>query len=226
MSSSYRLAHQKVLRCESIRNTVLNDFKFRLAFTDKEFVAGINKFLNLVIILGCAVIGYILFQAKAGRDVSDKSAKQAINQSSVRPQIDPQDLANRYLQQAQQNLITEKIKAEINIKKAIADSQSPSSTKTVETDPSKVPIEQQIWKDPKVEIPLDQRFAEELAPKNTGEIDKQEYIRQFKENARKNGYEITVNEELEVTSVTPIRKPQNSKNDFDSNLIQNQNSDF
>lgn len=187
-------------------------------------MVGINKFLNLVIILGCAVIGYFFYQVKADRDASVKVANQALNQSSVKPQMDPQELANKYLQQAQQNLITEKIKAEINIKKAISDSQNPPPVKTVETDPSKVSIEQQIWKDPQREKPLDQRYAEELAPKNTGEIDKQEYIRQFKENARKNGYEITVNEELEVTSVTPIRKPQNSKNDYDSN--QNSDSDF
>lgn len=180
---------------------------------------GLNKFLNLVIVFGCVVIGFIFYQAKTENDKSSKAQQQAVEQSSVRPPMDPQELANKYLQQAQQNLTTEKLKAEINIKKAIAETQQAGlRPKVVETDPSKVPAEQQIWKDPTPEKPLDVRFSEQVAqPAKNGEIDKQEYIRQFKENARKNGYEITVNDELEVTSVTPIRKPQNSKNDYDSN---------
>lgn len=185
---------------------------------------GINKFLNLVIILGCAVMGYFFYQAKTENDKSVRDQQQAVDQSSVRPAMDPQDLANKYLQQAQQNLAADKIKAEINIKKAMIESQQAGNPKQVtETDPSKVPIEQQIWKEAE-QKPLEQRFSEQLAPTKNGEIDKQEYIRQFKENARKNGYEITVNEELEVTSVTPIRKPQNSKNDYDSN--QNSESEY
>ncbi|WP_409478956.1 hypothetical protein [Pseudobdellovibrio sp. HCB154] len=191
-------------------------------------MVGINKFLNIVIILGCVVIAFFFYQAKVENDKSAKVQNQSVEQSSVKP-MDPQDLANKYLQQAQQNLATEELKASINIKKAIAESQQAATPpKVVETDPSKVPIEQQIWKDPaeqtKAEIPLEQRFSQELNQKNSGEIDKQEYIRQFKENARKNGYEITVNDDLEVTSVTPIRKPQNSKNDYDSN--QNSESEY
>lgn len=206
---------------------LLNDFKFSPALTDKEFVAGINKFLNLVIILGCVVIGYFFYQAKVAKDDSVKLANQAIEQSSKKPPVDPQELANKYLQQAQQNLATDKLKAEINIKKAIAESQNPTPAKVVETDPSTVSAEQQIWKDTSNQDKgLEQRFSEQLnankAPSE--EMDKQEYIRQFKENAKKNGYDITVNDDLEVTSVTPIRKPQNSKNDYDSN--RNSDSDF
>lgn len=199
----------------------LNDFKFSLVCADKYFVAGINKFLNIVIVFGCVVMAYFFYQAKVENDKSVRAISHVAEQSSEKEPVDPQDLANKYLQQAQQNLAADKLKAEINIKKAIADSTNPTPPKVVETDPSQVPIEQQIWKDPQQEKPLDQRFSEQLNQKNTGEIDKQEYIRQFKENARKNGYEITVNDDLEVTSVTPIRKPQNSKNDYDAN----QNSD-
>lgn len=196
-------------------------------FTDKGPVVNINKFLNIVIILGCVVIGFFFYQAKVDNDQTLHAAQRVVDQSSVKPPMDPQDLANKYLQQAQNNLAAEKLKAEINIKKAIAESQNPSQPRVVETDPSKIPVEQQIWKDPQVQVrqekPLDQRYSEDQGAKNP-EIDKQEYIRQFKENARKNGYEITVNDDLEVTSVTPIRKPQNTKNDYDSN--RNQDSDF
>lgn len=187
-------------------------------------MVGINKFLNLVIIFGCVVIAFFFYQAKVENEKSAQAQNHAVEQSSVKPAMDPQDLANKYLQQAQQNLATEELKASINIKKAIAESQQATTQpKVVETDPSKVPIEQQIWKEPD-QKPLEQRFSEELSQKNPGEMDKQEYIRQFKENARKNGYEITVNDDLEVTSVTPIRKPQNSKNDYDSN--QNSESEY
>lgn len=191
-------------------------------------MVGINKFLNLVIILGCAVIGYLFYQVKIVNENSVLNANQNTEQSSKKPELDPQELANKYLQQAQQNLATEKLKAEINIKRAIAEGQNPPATKVVETDPSSVPVEQQIWKDPqgqiKVQKPLEQRFSEQMNAQNPEDMDKQEYIRQFKENARKNGYEITVNDDLEVTSVTPIRKPQNSKNDYDSN--RSSDSDF
>lgn len=186
-------------------------------------MAGINKFLNIVIILGCVVMAFFFYQAKVENDKTARVANQAVEQSSVKPALDPQDLANKYLQQAQQNLMTDKLKAEINIKKAIADSQRPDQPKIVETDPSKVSVEQQIWKEKPVEAPAPS-MTQELAPKNPGEMDKQEYIRQFKENARRNGYEITVNDDLEVTSVTPIRKPQNSKNDYDTN--QNSESEY
>lgn len=36
---------------------------------------------------------------------------------------------------------------------------------------------------------------------------KKEYVRQFVENARRNGYEVTVNENFVVTKVAPIRQP-------------------
>lgn len=180
-------------------------------------MTGINKFLNLVIIFGCVVMAFFFYQAKVENDESAKLANQTVEQSSIKPAMDPQDLANKYLQQAQQNLMTDKLKAEISIKKAIAESQQGIKPKVVETDPSTVSVEQQIWKDPQGQKPLEQRFSEELNRTNPSELDKQEYIRQFKENARKNGYEISVNDDLEVTNVTPIRKPQNSKNDYDSN---------
>lgn len=191
-------------------------------------MVGINKFLNIVIILGCVVMAFFFYRAKVENDKSAKVQNQSVEQISVKPAMDPQDLANKYLQQAQQNLATEELKASINIKKAMTESRQAAQPKVVETDPSKVSVEQQIWKDPteqmKADVPLEQRFSQELNQKNPGEIDKQEYIRQFKENARKNGYEITVNDDLEVTSVTPIRKPQNSKNDYDSN--QNSESEY
>lgn len=186
---------------------------------------GINKFLNLVIVFGCVVIGFLFYQAKTENDNSNKAQQRTVEQSSVRPAMDPQELANKYLQQAQQNLNADKIRAEINIKNAIRDTNKAvaggGGQKVVETDPSKVPAEQQIWKDTTQQMTaeklMEMRLSEQMSPKNGGELDKQEYIRQFKENARKNGYEITVNDDLEVTSVTPIRKPQNSKNDYDSN---------
>lgn len=181
---------------------------------------GLSKFLNGIIIFGCVALGYIFFVAK-----NDNSQQQPLVHRSLSSSQDPQALANKYLQQAQQNLMADKLRAEINIKKVLQDSREANvQPRVVETDPSKVSPEQQIWKDPNLEKPFDLRFSEQAAqPTKNAELDKQEYIRQFKENARKNGYEITVNDELEVTSVTPIRKPQNSKNDYDS--IQNSDSE-
>ena len=39
------------------------------------------------------------------------------------------------------------------------------------------------------------------------ELSKQEYVRQFVENARRNGFEVNVNQDFVITSVRPIRQP-------------------
>lgn len=190
-------------------------------------MTGINKFLNLIIILGCAVFAFFFYQYKTKKELAAHAEK--IEQSSIKPNLDPQELANKYLQEAQRNLTNEKLKASLNMKKAVAGSVN-DNRKQPEVDPSQIPVDQQIWKDGQAKTP-EQRFSEQLQRNqynqmnnSQSEIEKQEYIRQFKENARKNGYEITVNDDLEVTNVTPIRKPQNQKNDYDSN--QNGESEF
>jgi hypothetical protein len=185
-------------------------------------VASLNKFLNLIIIFGCAIFAFFFYQYRA--DKEHPLMPQPVEQSSVKPSSDPLDLANKYLQEAQQNVNNDKLRASVNIKKALAESEAAQRQQPQpETDPSKVSAEQQIWKDPSKQQPTSlngsiekeyQRNEQLVAPSG---MDKKEYIRQFKENARKNGYEITVNDDLEVTNVQPIRKPQNEKNDYDVN---------
>ena len=93
-----------------------------------------------------------------------------------------------------------------------------------EIDPSTIKVEQQIWKDNQAELEksktAEDQFREQIEDyqntKMKTELAKKEYIRQYKENARKNGYEITINDNLEVINVVPIRKPTN---DVDPNAL-------
>lgn len=175
---------------------------------------GLNKFLNLIIVSGCVVFAVLFWYHKTEKNQPIKS----IEQSSINPNVDPQELANKYLQEAQTDLTRNKLKAAIDLKKAIAEGEKIKNSKI--TDPSKVGAERQIWKEsqtPSAHFP-DVR----MIPAPQSDLDKKEYIRQFKENARKNGYEITVSDDLEVTEVVPIRKPQNQQNDYDSNSEENE----
>lgn len=177
---------------------------------------GLNQFLNIVIVLGCLVFGFFFYEFG-----SNKVAKT--DQSSLSPAVDPQDLANKYMQEVQKDLTAQKINATLNMKKSELQKNQPE--KVVETNPADVPIEQQIWSDPneqaEVRRPIEKKFTDDLNRSKYNqmqdEADRKEYIRQYKENARRNGYEITLSDDLEVTKVVPIRKPQNQNNDYDAN---------
>lgn len=175
----------------------------------------LNKFLNIIIVLGCIVFGgafYFLSQNKSSSKIHPKGSLGT----------DPQELANKYMQEVQKDLTVQNLNAQkslTNVQKE--DFASQGSVK--ETDPRTISVEQQIWRDPQAvesRKTIDQRLADKMqmvqVEKQQDTLDKQEYIRQFKENARKNGYEIKVNEDtLEVMEVKPIRNIQ--KNDYDSN---------
>lgn len=66
------------------------------------------------------------------------------------------------------------------------------------------------------------KFQKSEAQKNLNKVKnqpqtltKQEYARQFIENARRDGFEIELNDDLEVIRATPIRKPSNDIDEVD-----------
>ena len=67
------------------------------------------------------------------------------------------------------------------------------------------------------------QIEREMQLKQQQALEKVEYIRQYKENAKKEGYDIVLSDDLEVMSVTPIRKPQS---DFDQNKIDSDDSEY
>jgi len=125
-------------------------------------------------------------------------------------------LANKYLQEANQKLKTDRYKVQNALRETAKNGEAVTS-KPVETNPQQVPIDRQIAKDVYNESQrqksVEQKFQEELKSvqerRYQSELDKKEYIKQFKANARKNGYEIIVDDNLQVISIEPIRKPTN-----------------
>jgi predicted DNA-binding WGR domain protein len=85
-----------------------------------------------------------------------------------------------------------------------------------------IPVEKQIAKDSSMPggqsltETFDQKSYESQAYQIEDQQAKKEYVKTFIENAKKNGYHITLSDDLQVTSVQPIRKPTNQANDNDT----------
>jgi len=171
----------------------------------------LSRFLNYAIMLGLIFVGGIIYFSMTHTSVQKKDKSLAIDQN-------PEDLANKYLQEANRKLNSDRYKTQTMLSTSASNLQTlDEHQKIVETNPQKVPVDRQIAKDFSNEIDrnksLEQKFQEELiAAQNQHrqtEIEKMEYIKQFKANARKNGYEIVVDDNLQVISIEPIRKPTN-----------------
>ena len=179
----------------------------------------LSSFLNLGIFIAVVCTGYFIFYPKTSNLTQNTQPLISRTTSSV----DPQDLANRYMQQVQYELNLQKLK----LSKGDLDNHKKLK---LETDPRKISAEQQIWKESdqssKVKTAdeiFNENYEREQQLKQQQAIEKTEYIRQYKENAKKEGYEIVLSDDLEVISVTPIRKPTN---DFDQNKIESDESEY
>lgn len=170
-----------------------------------------NYILFFAVLVAGAVFGYILFFDKANS--SKEIQKQDMSSLSDK---DQQKLVDRYLKETQSSLR----KQEAASQKAITNKELPPPKKSpvVNVDPQSIPIEQQIWRESKAsDQSLEERFSQqsfqtELASRQEDDA-KREYARQFIENARREGYHITLSEDLEILSVKPIRKPTNNNYD-------------
>lgn len=168
----------------------------------------INQYLNYLILI--LVIGYIsfYFYSKETRTVK----KTELSSVVVKPNVD--QVVNKYMQEtsaknkellatAQTALKSELVKAK-NLKRPIYESEI------------KVPAEQQIWKEQSLkdnfsQVAPDEEITQKLQNqeirKAQEEAYKKEYSRQYIENARKNGYNIILDDNLNVIKATPIRRP-------------------
>ncbi len=134
----------------------------------------------------------------------------------------PEELVNKYLKQGASDLNRQKLDSLNKIRSNEIDA-SLAKTKVKEISPEDIPIEMQIAKDKSNSEVNGQGLSDEFNQKyNQFQVDKladeqsrKEYAKQFIENARKNGYHITLSDDMQVTSVKPIRKPTN-QNDTES----------
>lgn len=175
-----------------------------------------SQFLNYAIGLSLIIVGVFIY--------FETHKTQIMNEPK---QINAEDLTNQYLHEANQKLKNERYKAQIAIREVNQNDQVKGSN-TVEQSIQPIPVERQIVKDTYVEDQrqktVEQKFQEDLRKAQErqlrSESEKIEYIKQFKANARKNGYEIVVDDNLQVISIEPIRKPSN--NDVDARALDTQ----
>lgn len=179
----------------------------------------INKFLNYILFFTVAisvgVFGYIYYSQKEKKRIEQE--KKIASQQPT-----PEELVNKYLKQGSVELRQQQIESMAKIKSNLIDEKK-NKVVVKEIPPDQIPIEMQIAKDKSNSSPNEQSLTEEFNQKYfQSQVDqvadeqaRKEYAKEFIENARKNGYHITLSEDLQVTSVKPIRKPTNQQNDND-----------
>lgn len=138
---------------------------------------------------------------------------KSVNEQMSSKQQD--EVVNKYLKETTESVLREKIKSERIMAEArikLAELEKINREKQ-QKENEKIPLERQIWKEskmPVVDSPA-QDINNKVYNKNFQDIkdeaEKKEYARQFIENARKGGYHIELDNNLEVIKVTPIRKP-------------------
>lgn len=173
------------------------------------------RFILLCLLVGAAVAALSFFK----KEIPSSTGIDAVEQAKKK-----QELVNKYLNSAVNNREKNrnKIENEIDRTPTIGAPERPlvnpndnrfirqapqvevnprSSTYTRPESPSEV-IQMEMYK---------QKMQEQA-----DEAYRQEYARQFKENALRNGYEIELDQNLEVISVKPLRQPSSSQpSDYD-----------
>lgn len=195
--------------------------------SDKLSVKSIEKLLNysIALVVIAIAVSFFLF----------KSQKQ--NQISTKNKMSDQEIdkvVNKYLQQAlDQNKMnqwkTEKALLEARLK---VEKDMEAMKRKQEEEMQKIPADRQIWSESEMAklanqgsgstaakpqeskaLPLQQPKAAPQAQSEEFDInsmtpeEKKEYARQYIENARRGGYLIELDDNMEVIKSTPIRKP-------------------
>ena len=161
----------------------------------------LSKYLNYLILLLVVTYGYIYF-------FEASSAKQKV--AEIKPKVDIDQVVNKFLKQTSEQTL----KDQLAFKEALQKQLNKSvviKRKIVKQQTDDTPASQQIWKDEALERSPAEQIQSEINLKQqhrqNEELDKEEYARQFIENARKNGFHVVLSSDYKVLSVTPIRKP-------------------
>ncbi len=176
----------------------------------------INSVLNLLI----AAVVIVL----AGGTFLYFKEKSAVDSNGVKLSTHEVDkVVNKYMQQASVEALRQKIVADRAIEKSrqkIVELNRQNRLRQ-EKELEAIPAEKQIWKESDVQAQQQpQRLypppAEPLPDGPMTDAEKREYARQYIENARRGGYVIELNEYLEVIKWTPMRKPSQQEDTFES----------
>lgn len=166
--------------------------------TDKGSVKFLNKIFNYLIAIGLIVFG-IFFYLKQKGYIKPKNDLHLTESSS----LDIDRMVNQHLQETNQKIMRDQIDSTKAIDAALQQAKKLKERPVPVLD---IPREAQIAKD----RPMAPVFPYKPSQKPDSQLQglsKEEYARQFIENARRGGYEIELSDDLEVIRSTPIRKP-------------------
>lgn len=180
----------------------------------------INQFLNFILfftVTACiGIFGYIYLE-------KIKNTESEKNISTLATPQSPEDLVNKYMKETQTNLKKQEHESIYKIQSMNIQNEVIKQKNNKEAaSSSEIPIEQQIAKSDLTNANqtltenFDQKFYESQVLRIQDEQAKKDYAKEFIANARKNGYHITLSDDLQVTSVKPIRKPTSQPNDNDT----------
>jgi hypothetical protein len=135
--------------------------------------------------------------------------------SAYSPKV--QELVNKHLQMTQKKIELGEQQAGINYRAPEVGSRlypvnNENSVSGIELPPESgagIGQNQQTANSPDAIIQREIHAQEANA--QASQAEREEYARQFKENARRNGWEVTLNEDFVVTGVRPIKKGQSFK---------------
>lgn len=186
----------------------------------------IEKLLNYSIALVVIAIAVSFFLFKTQKQNATPTKTKMTDQ-------DVDKVVNKYLQQAlDQNKMnqwkTEKALLEARLK---VEKDMEAVKRKQDEEMQKIPAERQIWSEseiakmanqlPAVPSQSDQpktkvTQSEEFDLKTMTPDEKKEYARQYIENARRGGYLIELDDNMEVIKSTPIRKPTQQDDSIDN----------
>ncbi len=173
----------------------------------------IHKFLNLILFFAFSIfvgVSVFIYYKKTGEI-------QFASKAPSKVKLTPEELVNKYLKEGQEKVQTQQINSILTLKNTTPETAKKEKEIRIED----IPVDQQIAKNIKApEQSLTEKFDtqaydEQLEGAQSAQA-KKEYARQYIENARKAGYHITLNDQLEVVSMKAIRKPTSQTDKIDT----------
>lgn len=172
--------------------------------------------MNLSILFVVATLGFMFLRTGTESSGISSEIEGEENYSSlafnkhVKGQSAIDDKVNEYMHEVQKKLTVAELRS-LNQLHGLGPQPKapPRKIEEIETDPSKVSRKEQIWKESDSQTQKDiiqRRILEEENLKQANEQAKRQYASEFIENARRNGYHITLSPSMEVLSVEPIKK--------------------
>lgn len=176
----------------------------------------LSAYLNYLI--AAVVVGYAIFFF-----LDSKKINLFRNVASLSPEKKPinvDEVVNKYITETSNKILKDQVDSQIALRHQLSQPVIIQKPKTIEINPEDIPVEQQIWKDSRLnQMSADsKKSVQKISEDRQEELDKKEFARQYIENARKDGYHVELSSDLKVLSVTPIRKPsqQDSLESFPS----------